>query len=147
MFFTESKGHNIALYLVAVLLPATLVNHGILGWKIWKKKRKLLQSSGRIHSKTKVFIIFVHEPHSNQGDSSKSYLMDWLESSLFLCFLTSLPVTVAVLPAFMIGMPLLIIKVTSMLSFLVVVSLLIYLRKPHLRSALRKSLLKSWCKC
>ncbi len=59
---------------------------------------------------------------------------------MFVVFAIALSLIAAVLPVIVAQMPLLVVKITTIMSFQLTQPLLVYVRKPHLRYTLRRSI-------
>ena len=125
-----------ALYLSIFVIVLSVLVHVILGFEIWRKKRKLQQASNQ-DGHTKIFIIF---KCSQCHESPKTSLLDSMSNALFLAFVLSLPGLLSVLPTIALGVSHFYIHVTAIMSFAVGLPLSVYIRQPHLRKTLGRKL-------
>ena len=124
------------------LVIITLFLHGILGWKMWHKKRKLVSRHLPSQGQQGIFTICRAKKlaqHKEASHSKDTSLLDHLGSILFLG-LVVMPLVpfFSYLPEHFKGAPLILVRLSILSTFLLVLPLSIYIRKPHVRSTLHR---------
>ncbi len=121
------------------MVIATCITHCILGMKIRRKKKSLsyLGGSGG-HQQPKVFALS-HPDVSN--NPTTSYIFGHLSSVLLITSLILFVPLIHILLFLFGGLPLfLVVRVATLSALLVVTSLSVYIRKPHVRTTLAREL-------
>ncbi len=128
--------------IVVGLLIATCSTHGILGWKIWRNNRGKSYNNS-VPQKPKVFFICNANPGhpksstANKSSSLRVSLTDRLSSGMFLfLFAISMAPVLFLLPGDMMGATVILVRLSTVSTFLLAMPLSIYVRKPHVRATL-----------
>ena len=111
-----------------------------LGWKIWRRKKKLI-----IAPPTHIFVICRSDapqpqpqPHLTHHNSADKSLMDHLSGFIFLALMLPPGPALLVLPMYLTGTALVLARVMAVSTFMFVMPISIYARKPHVRATLAR---------
>ncbi len=123
------------------MFAMTLTVHCILGWKIWQKKKTLSYLGSATNHQARIFIL-CHSPQLKK--STDSSILDDISSVVFFVVFLVLVPSLLVALVFLGGLPQVVTLRLATVAFLVVVlPLLVYVRKPHVRTILARELKES----